>query len=297
MLLPGKGISWKVFLLDLKREWVKDQVDTVAAALAFFGMLALFPFLIFAVSLAGLIIDPAQASTLISQLYQVAPRAVADILSDRIRVLTTTGQSPGLLTAGALGAIWAASGGVTALMGALNTAYGVEDRRPLWKRRGLAILVTLGAALLVTVASAIAVATPAIAGYFGPLAPLILWARLPVSALIVALVLAVLYYVLPDVEQEFRFITPGSLVAVALWLLASLGFSFYVRRFGSYEVSYGALGGTVIFMLWMWISSMAVILGAEINAIIEHRTPEGKQAGAKSMKDTGPDVPKTIKEQ
>jgi membrane protein len=297
MLLPGKGIPWKVFLLDIKREWEKDKVDTVAASLAFFGVLSVFPFLLFVVSLAGLLIDPAQASTLIGQLYEVAPHAVADILSDRIRTLTTTGQSPTLLTVGALGAIWAASGGVAALMDALNAAYGVEDTRPFWKRRGIAILVTIGAAVLVTVASAIAVATPAIADHLGPLGPALLWARVPVSALIVSLVLAVLYYVLPDVEQEFKFITPGSVVAVVIWAAASLGFSFYVAKFGSYEVSYGALGGTIIFFLWSWISSMAVLLGAEINAIIEHRSPEGKRTGAKSMDDKGSDVPKTVKEQ
>ena len=88
-------------------------------------------------------------------------------------------------------------------------------------------------------------------------------------------VLAILYYLLPDVEQRFKFITPGSVVAVVIWVLASLGFSFYVSRFGSYEVSYGALGGVIILLLWMWISSLAVLLGAEINAIIEHRSPEG----------------------
>ncbi|WP_437926516.1 YihY/virulence factor BrkB family protein [Sorangium sp. So ce291] len=296
MHLPGKEIPWKDFLNDIKQEWVKDKIDTVAGALTFFGVLSIFPFLLFAVALAGLVIDPAESAKLIRELYQVAPPAVANILGERLQALTE-GQSPGLLTVGALGAVWAASGGVIALMDALNSAYGVEDSRSFLKRRGISLLVTLGGAVLLAVASALTVATPAIAEHLGPLGTLILWLRVPVSAVIVMAVLATLYYVLPDVEQTFKFITPGSVVAVVIWAIASLGFSFYVSRFGSYEVSYGALGGVIILLLWMWISSMAVLLGAEINAIIEHRSPDGKRTGAKDASDTGPDVPKTEKEE
>ncbi|WP_437607899.1 YihY/virulence factor BrkB family protein [Sorangium sp. So ce834] len=296
MYLPGKEIPWKDFLNDIKQEWVKDKVDTVAAALTFFGVLSIFPFLLFAVALAGLVIDPAEAARLMGELYQMAPPAVANILGERLQALTE-GQSPALLTVGALGAVWAASGGVIALMDALNAAYGVEDSRSFLKRRGIALLVTLGGAVLLTVASALAVATPAVTEHLGPLATPILWLRVPVSMLLVMTVLAALYYVLPDVEQKFKFITPGSVVAVVIWAIASLGFSFYVSRFGSYEVSYGALGGVIILLLWMWISSMAVLLGAEINAIIEHRSPDGKRTGAKDSDDTGVDVPKTAKEE
>ncbi|WP_438016485.1 YihY/virulence factor BrkB family protein [Sorangium sp. So ce315] len=296
MHLPGKEIPWKEFLNDIKQEWIKDKIDTVAAALTFFGVLSIFPFLLFAVALTGLVIDPAESARIIGELNQVAPPAVANILGERLRALTE-GQSPALLTVGALGAVWAASGGVVALMDALNSAYGVEDSRSFVKRRGIALLVTLGAAVLVTIASALAVATPALTEHLGPLGTLVLWLRVPVSMLIVMAVLATLYYVLPDVEQKFKFITPGSVVAVVIWAIASLGFSFYVSRFGSYEVSYGALGGVIILLLWMWISSMAVLLGAEINAVIEHRSPDGKRTGAKDCSDTGADVPKTAKEQ
>ncbi|AUX26702.1 hypothetical protein SOCEGT47_072720 [Sorangium cellulosum] len=295
MHLPGKEIPWKVFLNDIKHEWVKDKVDTVAAGLTFFGVLAIFPFLLFAVALAGVVINPAESTRLVGELYQVAPPAVANILGERLHALTS-GQSPALLTVGALGAIWAASGGVVALMDALNAAYGVEDGRSFLKRRGIAILVTLGGAVLLTIASALTVVTPAITAHLGPLATPLLWLRVPASMLIVMMVLAVLYYVLPDVEQKFKFITPGSIVAVVIWAIASLGFSFYVGRFGSYEVSYGALGGVIILLLWMWISSMAVLLGAEINAIIEHRSPDGKRTGAKRCDDAGEDVPKAVKE-
>jgi membrane protein len=295
MVLPGRGMSFKEFFSDLKREFERDKLLDTAGALAFFGVLALFPFLLFLVSLAAMFIDPARANALMEQLYRLMPDAVARILSERLQSLLE-GNSPALLTVGGVGAVWAASGGVAALMDAFNAVYNVEDSRSFWKRRGVAILVTLGGAAFLIVASMIAFVTPAIAHFFPePIATLILWLRMPVAALIMMMVLAVLYYVLPDVEQEFKFITPGSVVAVVLWMIASLGFSLYAKYFGSYEATYGALGGVAVFLFWMWLSSIAILLGAEINAIIEHRSAEGKKVGAKSMDDRGPDVPKTEK--
>jgi len=181
-------------------------------------------------------------------------------------------------------------------MRALNQAYDVEESRSFWKVRGIALLATLIAAALSILAAVIAIATPVVADAIGgPIGTAILWLRIPVAGLIMMLVLALLYYYLPDVEQEFRFITPGSVAAVILWLLASLGFSLYVSRFGSYEVTYGALGGVIVLLVWMWISSQAVLLGAEINAVIEHLSPEGKRTGARRLRDAGEDAPKTAK--
>lgn len=287
MRLPGRDIGWKEFLRTLWREWDTDNVGDIAGALTFSAVLALFPFLLFVVSLASLFLDPAQALLLTAELQRIAPSAVATILGERLQSLSA-GSRPGLLTMSAIGAIWAASGGVTALMRALNQAYDVPERRSFWKVRGIAVLTTLVAAVLSIVAAVIAIATPALAGAIGgPLETLILWLRIPLAALIMMLVLALLYYFLPDVEQDFRFITPGSVTAVILWVLASLGFSLYVSNFGSYEVTYGALGGVIVLLLWMWISSQAVLLGAEINAVIEHLSPEGKRPGARSFGEAG----------
>ena len=108
---------------------------------------------------------------------------------------------------------------------------------------------------------------------------MVLWLRLPVAGLLMMAVWAMIYYVLPDVEQKFKFITPGSVVGVLLWLLASAGFSMYVKNFGSYDVSYGALGGVIVMLMWMWISAQVILIGAEINAILEHKSPEGKVSG------------------
>jgi membrane protein len=281
MVLPGKGMSWKEFFKALKNEYARDKVSDVAGALTFFGVLALFPFLIFLVSLASVMIDPAQAKVLVDELSQVAPKEVATILGERLQSLAA-GDNVGLLTVGAVGAIWAASGGIVALMNALNTAYGVEEKRPFWKVRGVAILVTLAAALLSIVSAVVAVATPAIADKLGgPFPTLVTWLRLPLAGVLMMVLWALLYYALPDVKQNFKFITPGSIVGVVIWVIASWGFSLYVSNFGSYDKNYGAIGGVIVMLMWMWISAQVILLGAEINAILEHRSPEGKSPGEK----------------
>ncbi|MBU8896532.1 YihY/virulence factor BrkB family protein [Corallococcus sp. H22C18031201] len=274
MVLPGKGIGWKTFLVELKNEWTRDNVSDVAGSLTFRGILALFPFLLFLVSLAGVLIDPHQAQTLIHELSRVAPKEVTAILSQRIQALADS-RPVGLLTVGGVGAVWAASGGISALMTALNTAYGVQETRPLWKTRGIAVATTLVTALVAILAAVVAVATPAVAGKLGAHAQaVLLWLRLPVAGLMMMFLWAVLYYVLPDVAQRFRFITPGSVVGVLIWLVASWGFSTYVANFGKYDVNYGAIGGVIVLLLWMWISAQVILLGAEINAILGRRSRE-----------------------
>ncbi|WP_163998277.1 YihY/virulence factor BrkB family protein [Pyxidicoccus caerfyrddinensis] len=280
MVLPGKGMGWMEFFKALKAEWTRDDVGDVAGALTFRAILALFPFLLFLVSLAGVIIDPAQAQTLIQELAKVAPQEVTNILSERINSLAQS-NPVGLLTVGGVGAIWAASGGVVALMDALNKVYGVEESRPFWKLRPIALGVTIGGAALAIVAALAIIVTPVVADKLGPVGPVLTWLRMPIAGLLVMLLWAVLYYVLPDVKQKFRFITPGSVVGVLIWLVASWGFSKYVANFGKYDVNYGAIGGVIVMLLWMWISAQTILLGAEINAILEHRSPDGKAPGDK----------------
>lgn len=287
----GREIRPREVLADVRREWGHDRLGMVAGALTFSGVLALFPFLLFVVALAALVVDPADAASLVDSLRRVAPPQVADLLADRVRALTASG-SPGLLTLGAVGAVWAASGGMVGLTDALDTVYDVEDSRPWWKVRVRAVLVTLAVAVVSVVAAAIAIATPPIARAVGdPVGTVLLYASLPIAAVLMAGLLAFLYWVLPDVEQEFRFLTPGSLVATLLWALASWAFSVYVANFGTYEVSYGALGGVIVLLVWMWITSIAILLGAEINCVLERRSPEGERAGARSSADRGASPP------
>ncbi len=275
------------FFKALKLEFKKDRISDVAGAVTFAGVLALFPFILFLVALAGVVIDPAQTQELITQLGQVAPPDVTNILAERLKSLTTA-ESGSVLGLSALTAIWAASGGMNALIRALNTTYGVEEGRPFWKVRGIAILMVLITAVLVLSAAMIAIAIPAVAAWVGgPVGTLIVWLRMPMAGLLMMFVWAMLYYALPDVQQKFKFITPGSVIGVLVWVLASYGFSKYVSNFGKYEATYGALGGIIVMLLWMWISAQVLLMGAEINAIIEHKSEEGKRAGAKSVKDTG----------
>jgi membrane protein len=280
-------MSWKQFLGGLKKEISDDGVTDLAASVTYYGILALFPFLLFVVALASVIISPSDAERMVEQLGQVAPPEATRIVGERIRQLGSD-QNVSLLGLGALGAIWAASGGVNGLIGALNRCYDVKEGRPWWKVRGIAILMTLLAGALALVAALVAIAAAPLADRIGgPIGMAIGWLRLPVAGLIMMFLWALLYYVLPDVEQKFKFITPGSVFGVILWVLASWAFSKYVSSFGSYDKTYGSLGGVIVLLLWMWLSSLVLLVGAEMNALVEHASPEGKRRGAKRKSDTG----------
>jgi membrane protein len=285
--LPGVEMPWKEFFHGMKNELSKDAVTDGAASITYYGALALFPFLLFIVALASLFLQPSDAEKLVAQLRQVAPGPVTQIVGDRVRQLAQS-QHVSLVGFGALGAIWAASGGAMALMRALNTCYDVDEGRPFWKVRAIAVLMTVLSGALALAAGLVAVAAGPIGDAIGgPFGTAVSWLRLPVAAVVMLFLWAVVYYVLPDVEQRFKFITPGSVLGVVLWLVASWGFSKYVANFGNYDKTYGALGGVIVMLLWMWISSLVLLLGAEVNAFIEHRSPEGKREGAKRRSDRG----------
>lgn len=287
MKLPGGGMTWKQFFVGLKDEVSKDNVTDVAATVTYYSILSLFPFLLFLVAVASLVITPQQAEQLVQSVARVAPHEVTQIVGQRIHALVQ-GQSVGLLTFGVVFAIWSASGSVSALMRGLDTAYDVKDERPWWKRQAIALGMTIVFGLLGLVAAILMVVLgPVSQAIGGPVGTAIEWARWPVAAAVVMFLWALAYYVLPDVEQRFRFITPGSVAGVLLWLLASWGFSVYVGHFGNYDKTYGSLGGVIVLLLWTWISSLVVLVGAEMNAVIEHASPEGKRPGAKRMADAG----------
>ncbi len=287
MRFPGKGMSWKELGVGLKSKVVEDGVTDIAAAVTYYGFLALFPFLLLLVALASLIITPDQAQQIVRQLSEVAPGAVTQIVGDRIRQLGQQ-QNVSLVGFGAVGAIWAASGAVSALTRALDTTYDVKDTRPWWKTQGLALLMTVVSGVLALVGGLVAIAAPAVASLVGgPLGTVIVWLRLPVAGLVMMFLWAVLYWVLPDVEQDFKFITPGSVIGVVIWVIASWGFGLYVSHFANYDKTYGSIAGVIVLLFWMWISSLVLLLGAELNAFVEHASPEGKRQGAKSMADKG----------
>jgi membrane protein len=287
MRLPGAGMSWKEFFVGIKDEITNDGVADLAAAVTYYGILSLFPFILMLVAVASVVISPQTANQIVQQLGEVAPGPATQILGDRIQQLG--GQSNvALLGFGAILAVWSASGGVSALITALNRCYDVKEQRPWWKVKLIAILMTLASGVLALLAALVAVAIAPLADVVGgPVGIAIGWLRLPVAGLVMMFLWALLYYVLPDADQSFKFITPGSVMGVVVWIVASWLFSKYVSNFGSYDKTYGSLGGVIVLLLWMWISSLVLLVGAETNALIEHRSPEGKRAGAKSQSDTG----------
>ena len=272
--LAGRAGEWRSVSSGLRREWRRNKLSDAAAALTFYGLLSLFPFLLLTVTLAGLVIQPSRVEALIGALGRQVPPAFSQLLYAQLAQLTS-GPGGGLLTLSALAAVWSATAGVLSLMRALNTAYGVTERRPRWKVHAIALGMMLAAAVLAPLAGLVAVAAPALASRLGgPWATLAGWLRFPVAALLMMSLWAILYSVLPDARQKFKFITPGSVAGVLVWLAASLGFSFYVSRVSTFGITYGALGGIIVLLLWMWLSSLALMLGAEINAVLARRSPD-----------------------
>lgn len=266
---------WRLFR-SLGKQLKEDDVIDVAAAVTFFGILSLFPFLLFLVALASVLIDVSTAESLIESLEQIAPAAVTDLLGEHIRALGGRSNT-GLLTLGALLALWTVSNGARALMRALNRTFGVTESRPFWKTRGIALLVTLAAAVLGLLAALVTVVTPVVVealggGWVGVLVRVL---RIPIGGLLVSVLWALLFYLLPNARHTLRLFSPGSVVGVALWLLASWAFSFYVASFGNYDAVYGAIGGVIVLLLWMLLSVLAFLLGAEINDLVFKQRQQG----------------------
>ena len=268
LLVPGRDMTWKEFFTRLIKELDHDAVDDVAATVTFYCVLALFPFLLFMVGVLSKIVSWDTIETVVHQVSLVMPREVTGIVSERLTALKTQ-PATGLLTFSFIGALWSASAGVASLIPALDHAYDVVETRPFWKRRLLALATTLGVGVVAIVASILALVVPAISQWVGgTLGAVLSWIRFPLAGAIVMVTWALLYMFLPNVKPRFQPVTPGSIVGVLLWVAASWGFSQYVQHFGSYEATYGALGSVIVLLLWMWVSSMALMLGAEINKIL-----------------------------
>jgi membrane protein len=283
--------GWKAALRRTFDGFRADQVTDLAAGLTYYAVLALFPALIALVSIVGLFGDPGGTTrTLTDIVSDLGPETAADTFNGPIENLTADRETAGaLFVVGLLGALYSASGYVGAFMRASNRIYGVQEGRPFWKLRPLQIAVTLVMVLLVALVVVALVLSGPVAEAVGKALGLTSTAvtiyglaKWPVLAAVVLTMLAFLYYVSPNVRlPAFRWITPGSMVAVALWILASIGFAFYVSNFGSYDKTYGTLGGVVTFLVWVWITNIAVLLGVELNAELERaREIQAGVAGA-----------------
>jgi membrane protein len=262
------------FARRLWREIQDDHVLDGSAVLAYFFSLAVFPAAIFVLSLLPSLSIPNLQQAILDLLHQVLPEQSADLFEVTIRHVASEGTK-GLLTFGLIFALWSASTGIYAIMEQLNVVYGVKDRRPFWKARGTAILLMVFFVLLAIGSLSLAIFggvvqswLASIIGWSQPLLVFFATLRWIILAVGLLLALAVIYRFGPDVDLKFHFLSPGNVVAATLIALASIGFRFYVSRFGNYGATYGNLAATIILMLWMYMAGAALLVGCEINAIL-----------------------------
>jgi membrane protein len=282
------GLGIKELATRVVKEVREDDCLGWAAQLAYYLLFAVFPFLLFLTALLGFLPIPNLMERLLAGLAMVLPGEAVTLLQDNIRQLVTE-QKGGLLSFGILAALWSSSSAVVAITAALNQAYDVEEGRPWWKVRGIALLLTMGLSLFLLLAVVLLIFGPQLGGGLASLIGLgsvfgIIWniLRWPVSAGLLVVALALVYYFAPDVEQKWKWITPGAVFAVLATLLTSLGFSLYVNYFGSYNKTYGSLGAVIVFLTWLYLTGLCVLVGGEINAEIEHAAPGGKAPGHKT---------------
>ncbi len=270
-------VSWAGVLKRTIREFKEDELVDRAAALTYYGVLAIFPAILALVSVLGLVGQSA-TQPLIDNLGKVAPGPARDIFTTAVENLQKSRGAGGVLfVVGLALALWSASGYVAAFMRASNAIYEVEEGRPIWKKLPVRLGVTLVLVVLLAISALAVVLSGGLAKQAGNLfgvgeTAVKVWdiAKWPVLVLIVSLMFALLYWAAPNVKQPgFRWLSPGGIVAVIVWLVVSAAFAFYVANFGSYNKTYGALAGVIIFLVWLWLSNIAVLLGAEFNAELE----------------------------
>jgi membrane protein len=271
-------------------EFTEDEVSDRAAALAYYFLFALFPALLFLTALLGLLPIPNLMDRLMDYVSQAMPGDAASIIEKTLQEIVA-GANGGLLSIGVLGALWAGSNGMSSIMSALNAAYDVKESRPWWKTKLLAIGLTLGFSVFILSALVLVVFGPKIGQTVAGLVGLgevfmVVWniLSIPIVMALVAVGIGLVYYLAPAVEQHWRWVTPGSVVALVLWLIASFGLRFYVTNFANYNATYGSIGGVILLMLWLYLSGLAILLGAEVNSEIEHAAarrgaPDAKEAG------------------
>jgi membrane protein len=257
-------------------EFSEDNLSDWAAALTYYGLLSLFPALIALVAILGLVGDPQSTTSNVTDIVtKIGPKSAAQTFSGPIKSITQNKGSTGIvLIASVLVALWSASGYVGAFMRASNIVYETPEGRPMWKLRPLQILVTLIMILLLAiVALGITLTGPIVRAVAQPLGigstATTVWdiAKWPILALVFVTMISLLYYASPNVKlRGFRWVTPGSVVALVGWVIASAAFAFYVANFGSYNKTYGTLGGLVVLLIWFWITNLAILFGHQLNA-------------------------------
>ena len=280
-------LTWPEVLKRTMREAIADNIMGMSAQLAYYFFFSLFPALLLLIAIASYF--PVQ--TLVDEVFKsmsgFAPPEALSIITDQIQKIRDA-KPAGLLTFGIATAIWSSSSAMTAIISTLNSAYDIEEGRPWWKVQLTAILLTIGVALFILISFALVIVGPTLAERVADwvhLGAAFEWAwkilQWPVVVALACTGIAMIYYFAPDAEQDWVWLTPGSLLSTTLWLLLSLAFKYYVVNISSYAATYGALGGVMVLMLWFYLSGTAILFGAEMNAEIEHASPYGKEPGEK----------------
>lgn len=278
-------VPFKTFLRELWGEVMEDDIFNGAAVLGFFLTLAIFPAMIVVMAVIPYLPIANVDVAIMDALRQALPASAAEMFAGVVQEVTRE-QRGGLLSAGLLGALWATSSGMYAVMQQLNIAYDVQETRGFLKARAVAVGLSLLFSLLMLTAFSLIVLGGVMQEWLiaqfhlgqGLLVLFIVF-RWAVIVLGLAMAFALVYYLAPDVEQEFVFITPGSIVGVLLLMIASLAFAWYAQNLGDYEATYGSIGAVIVLMLWLYIAGLAILFGSEINALVEHHSPQGKDKG------------------
>ena len=280
-------LSWTELAKRTYREMSDDDAFGLAAELAYYFFLALFPAILCLLALASFLPLHNFSDEVLRAAARFAPEEMLGIIREQMMRLAE-GNNGGIATIGFVGALWSSSAALVSVIGAMNRAYDIEESRPWWKVRLTAILLTIGLAVFIVLSFGLVIAGPQLADWLAArlgMGPVFVWTwkilQWPVVFALVVTGIGLIYYFAPDADQDFVWITPGSLVATTLWLLGSLAFRFYVVNFGSYEATYGTVAGVILLMLWFYLSGLVIILGAEVAAEIEHASPWGKDPAEK----------------
>jgi membrane protein len=287
-------MTLKELIARVWKEMNEDDVFAIAAQLAYYFLFALFPLLLFLVTLIGFLPIENLYGEMVSFISQVLPTDAVSLIQGNIDTIMKD-QRGGLLSIGLIGTLWAASRAVANLCAALNKAYDVEEHRPWWKIQAISLGLTISLSLFAIVSVILIIFGGQIGKWVADAMGLgflfeFTWnlIRLFLAAVIMMGILATLYFFGPDVEQKWKWVTPGAVVAVLGWIGASLAFAYYVNHFGSYNKTYGTIGAVIILLTWMYLTGLMILVGGEINSVIEQSLPEGKNAGEKRLAENHP---------
>ena len=281
------AIGWAELLKRTYKDSLADDALGLAAQLAYYFFLALFPAILCVIAVASFFPLHNFTDDVIASLARFAPQEMLTLVREQM-VRLAEGNNGGILSVGLLGAIWSSSAAMVAIINAMNKAYDIEESRPWWKVRLVAILLTIGLALFIVLSFGLIIGGPQLADWLAAryaLGGVFVWTwkilQWPAAFALVVSGIGLIYYFAPDAEQDWAWITPGSLVAAVLWFVGSLAFRYYVVNFGSYQSTYGTVTGVMLLLLWFYLTGLVVVLGAEVSAEIEHASEWGKAPGEK----------------